>query len=625
MSVRSIPASVVLATVLGLTIPLRAAGAITPEARAVVDRYLEATGGVKAFTAERGVHSKASLKAFGLSGWTESWTARPDKSAGITSIGPFTLREGCDGPIAWRVDQNGKLLLLDGKDLESAQASAYFENEMWLTSDQGGGSVDRVGAEKDSAGSYVVLEVRPPVGNSRRLWFASATGLIERVMLKEDAQTVVSRTLEYRVFAGRRRPYRTVVSVVGMPANEVRTTLDSVWVGEPLEAARFAPPDQAAHDVRYLSGSPAQLPFRYGERHVWLKASVNGAPPEDFLLDTGASITVIDSAYAARRGLKSEGHLQVSGAGAAGGASLSQVDSIVIAGSQGGGIALIGQKAAILSLNPHIEPFFWRPVAGVLGYDFISRFVACVDYDRGLLTLYDPARFHYQGSGTALRLTMAGNIPVVRAKIDSLEGDFRLDVGSGSTVDLHSPFVARHALLSKVGKTVEVTGGGFGGTFASHLCRMGRMEIGPYTIERPLVSLSHAASGGLASEDYAGNIGNQVLGRFRCTFDYEHRVVYLEPGAKFREPDRFTMAGVQLARLGGSIRALQVLPGSAAEAAGVEADDEVTAIDRRPMSSYTLDDVNLMFENGRPGEKHVLRVMRGGKKRTLTLRLKTML
>src|SRR5438093_1624252 len=295
MSVRSIPASVVLATVLGLTIPLRAAGAITPEARAVVDRYLEATGGVKAFTAERGVHSKASLKAFGLSGWTESWTARPDRSAGITSIGPFTLREGCDGPIAWRVDQNGKLLLLDGKDLESAQASAYFENEMWLTPDQGGGSVDRVGAEKDSAGSY-------------------------------------------------------------------------------------------------------------GERHVWLKASVNGAPPEDFLLDTGASITVIDSAYAARRGLKSEGHLQVSGAGAAGGASLSQVDSIVIAGSQGGGIALIGQKAAILSLNPHIEPFFWRPVAGVLGYDFISRFVACVDYDRGLLTLYDPARFHYQGSGTALRL-----------------------------------------------------------------------------------------------------------------------------------------------------------------------------------------------------------------------------
>ena len=85
------------------------------------------------------------------------------------------------------------------------------------------------------------------------------------------------------------------------------------------------------------------------------------------------------------------------------------------------------------------------------------------------------------------------------------------------------------------------------------------------------------------------------------------------------------MAGVQLARLGGSIRALHVLPGSAAEAAGVEADDEVMAIDRRPMSSYTLDDVNLMFENGRPGEKHVLRVMRGGKKRTLTLRLKTML
>src|SRR5262249_13970279 len=160
--------------------------------------------------------------------------------------------------------------------------------------------------EKDSAGAYIVLEVRPPVGNSRRLWFSTTTGLIERVVLKEDAQTVVSRTLEYRTLAGRRRPYRTVVSGVGMPANEVRSTLDSVWVEVPIEAERFAPPDQPAHDVRYLAGSPARLPFRYGERHVWLKASVNGGPPDDFLLDTGASITVIDSAYAVRRGLKSE-------------------------------------------------------------------------------------------------------------------------------------------------------------------------------------------------------------------------------------------------------------------------------------------------------------------------------
>ncbi len=608
---------------LGVSAP--AGAAIDADARAVVEQFLRATGGAEGFLAERSVHSQGTLGAFGLKGAIEAWTMRPDKSASVTRIGPFTLREGCDGAIAWRVDQNGKLARRDGKDLEEAQASAYFENEMWLMPDQGGGSVTRLGAEKDSAGAYSVLEMKPPVGRPRQIWFANATGLMDRMVLQDDQQTVVTQYSEFRLLAGRRRPSRTLVSVVGMPANDAQITLDSVWVDQEMEPARFAPPEPAAGDVRYLGpGSPVRLPFRYGERHVWLKASLNGGPAEDFLLDTGASLTVIDSAYAAHRGLTSEGRLQVAGAGAAGGASLSQVDSIVVGGSHGG-VVLTGQKVALLSLDPYLEPFFWRPVAGVLGYDFISRFVMTVDYDQGLLTLYDPSSFRYAGDGTAVPMTMAGNIPVVEASVDGIEGEFRLDVGSGSAVDLHGPFVERHGLPGKVGKTLEVMGGGFGGTFMALLCRMKQLEIGPYAVKQPLVSLSQAATGGLTSQDYAGNIGNQVLERFRCTFDYERRMVYLEPGKRFAEPDRFSLAGVQFARFGDVVQAMRVLPGSAAEAAGIHEHDQVVSIDGRPITSYTADEVAKRFENGTPGEKHVLGIARDGKKRKVTLKLKPLL
>jgi predicted metalloprotease with PDZ domain len=149
--------------------------------------------------------------------------------------------------------------------------------------------------------------------------------------------------------------------------------------------------------------------------------------------------------------------------------------------------------------------------------------------------------------------------------------------------------------------------------------------IGPYSWEAPLVAMSHATQGGLASRDYAGNIGNQVLERFTVTFDYGRRTVWLEPGRRFSEPDRFSLAGVQLAKQDGIVRALQVLPGSAAAAAGIEEGDEVRKLDGRPIAEWTLDQVTTLFEDGKPGDKHTLEIARAGRKKKITLVLREIL
>jgi hypothetical protein len=249
-----------------------------------------------------------------------------------------------------------------------------------------------------------------------------------------------------------------------------------------------------------------------------------------------------------------------------------------------------------------------------------------IDYDTGSLTLHDPKTFKYAGKGTGVPITLAGSIPVVRATIDgTYQGEFRLDVGSGSTVDLHSPYVRKHGLREKLGKTIPIMGGGFGGTFTSHLGRMKSMAIGPYAWKAPLVVLSGAERGGLASEDYAGNIGNEIFERFKCTFDYEHRMLYLEPGARYAKTDRFSRAGVQLARFGDTVRAMQVLPGSAAQAAGITEGDEVVTLDGKPILSFTQDSVTELFENGAVGSKHTVELSRDGTSRKVTLKLKEMI
>ncbi len=621
---RSLGVTVFAALVAVAFDPAPAPATITPEAAQVLDRYVAAIGGRAAIAAERSSHTKSTIVAIGFSGTLEAWTQRPDKTASQTALGPFTLKDGYDGTTAWRIDQNGKLSLRDGKDLEDEKGSAWFENGRWLDPDQGGGSVALQGNERDSTGAWIVLEVKGPVGRTRAMWFNTGSGLLDRVVTQADQHTVTTRLSDYRMDAGLLRAHRQEASVAGMPANNLTVTIDSVWVNQAVDPARFAAPQPAAADFRFLQGTgPARLPIRYGERHVWVKASIDGGPAEDFILDTGASVSLLDSAWAATHGITSEGKMQAMGAAAAGDVAFAKVASITVAGPDGSGVEIAGQKLAVLALNRFVAPFFWREAAGVLGYDFISRFVMEIDYDGGMLTLYEPKRFTYAGKGTGVPITMAGGIPVVKARLDGqYEGEFRLDVGSGSTVDLHGPFVKKHGLREKLPKTVEILNGGFGGTFTSHIGRMKKMEIGPYAWSSPLVILSGARTGGLASEDYAGNIGNDIFERFKCTLDYEHRMLYLEPGKRFAKPDRFTRAGVQLARFGDTVRAMQVLAGSAAAAAGIKEGDEVVALDGKPILTWTQDVLTEMFEQGAAGEKHTLELLRDGKRSTAILRLK---
>ena len=154
---------------------------------------------------------------------------------------------------------------------------------------------------------------------------------------------------------------------------------------------------------------------------------------------------------------------------------------------------------------------------------------------------------------------------------------------------------------------------------------MKKIEIGPYSWERPIVSLSGAEGGALASEDYAGNIGNQILERFKCTFDYEHRTLYLEPGKKYRDPDHFSRTGVQLARFGSDVKAVQVIPGSPAEMAGLKEGDQVIAVEGKPVGVWSVDDVEKLFDQGAAGRKILIDVSREGKKRSLKMYLRDLL
>jgi hypothetical protein len=116
---------------------------------------------------------------------------------------------------------------------------------------------------------------------------------------------------------------------------------------------------------------------------------------------------------------------------------------------------------------------------------------------------------------------------------------------------------------------VEVYGAGLGDVFRTWVCRIDSMSLGPFAVREPIAAMSLSRHGMIGSDDYAGNIGNSVLERFRCTFDYPRRTLYLEPGRRFAERDRVSRFGALFALVGRTVVAGEILMGSAADEAGL--------------------------------------------------------
>ncbi len=600
---------------------------ISPDAERVVERYLAATGGRAAFAAESTQYSRARVEGFGFTGSLESWSGRPDRRASRTELGPFKLSEGGRGGTAWRSDPTtDRIVTLADHDLAEAERGAWFERERWAEAGHGGGRVRVGGTERDTSGAYTVLEVSAPASEAakpRRLWFRDRDGLLTRIESPRDNGLVVTDLSDWRMHTGRLRSFRSVTRAANMPANVLVATTDSLAVNIDLHGVQFDAPGAAASGVTWATTpGRAVVPFEYRARHLWVKVRLADGSLHDFLFDTGASVTVIDSAFAARNGMRTEGFMQAAGAGASGSASFTQLPELSLVGAAGDGITVRDLRVGVLSVSPSFAPYFWREVPGVIGYDVISRFVVTIDYDNARMTLEDPAEGGYRGKEKPLRMVMNGTVPAISASIDGHEGVFRLDLGSSSTVDLHTPFVRRHGLVARLRHPMQVTGTGFGGEFSSTLGRLGRMQVGRYEWSDPMVTCAEAVEGAFASEEFAGNIGNRLLERFLVTLDYERRQVVLEPSARVAQRDRLTQVGALLAQeADGAIVVRSVLPGSPAMRAGLRTGDRVRSIDGRDIGKWNAGEVEDRFERSPAGTKVSIEVERDGRARRVRVRL----
>ena len=393
-------------------------------------------------------------------------------------------------------------------------------------------------------------------------------------------------------------------------------------IGLQSAAMRVAASVAAQAPAKAASSVRATIPFELNNKHIIVKAKVNGQPIT-FVLDTGDQVAIVDLDFARRMNLSLSGEVRVGGAGAAiSTGAMVQNATFTIDGLEG-----FSQPVRMaLPLGKVLSPRAGRDFEGIIGQEFIQQFVIEIDYQAQVLRLHDKEKFVYNGAGESIPIKFMHGHPILEAEVTPvgstapLKGKFVLDTGAGLALALYSPFVSEHGLLGPDTKTIRSLGGaGAGGETSGRIGRVTELKIGNYTIKSPITMFSQDKAGAFASDQLAGNIGARVANKFRLFLDYDRKRIIFEPNSTFAAPYDHAQSGISVVAEGDDYRVFRiraVLEDSPASEAGLLKDDVITGVNNQPATELTLSKLNELFEHPVP---YKLTIPRGEQTLQLTL------
>jgi predicted aspartyl protease len=583
--------------------------------------HLEALGGRDRILALTGTQVTSTVQTFGLEGRSVTWTRRPNLIRNELDLGFVTQSAIFDGETAWKMDGNRRVSRMEGGDREALVGRAVFASHLYCFPEINGSQYRFRGPTKRDGRTLLCLEVAPPGGVSASLYFDSVSCLLVRREISNQDQDSVTTYGDFREVGGILFPFSSRLST-GDSRFDVDTRVQTVVLDPEVEDRFFtlAEAEEVGFDCLLANGDAAEnIPLRLATDLILLEVTVNGLEGMNFLLDTGASVSVINESLVTELGLEKKGRLvEVIGAAGRAEASFTRVDSIAMPG-----LELVDQRLLAVNLDSFL-PYVGHRVDGILGFDFISRFVLKIDYENRSVSAYRPSAYSYSGDGQVLKIELLGNLPVIEGLVeDEHGGRFLLDTGASAALVLHREFVESHQLLKGKRDRREVFSGGVGGVVRQISAHLSAFGIGNYRFpDLPaLFSLERKESGQSRRGPVAGKIGATLLNHFTICLDYRRGRVILEPNRFFSEPVRMDRSGLQLVLSGSEVLVAGVIRKSPAGRAGVQVLDRLVMFDGRPASELGLPYIRDVLR-GPEGHRVRLLLERKDKERAVTLKLK---
>ena len=271
--------------------------------------------------------------------------------------------------------------------------------------------------------------------------------------------------------------------------------------------------------------APIELPFSFDTRQPIISLKVNGGDAVPFVVDTGASIHVIDTGIVPAA-TASTGSARTMSGGGQGTVQAQFVDGLTL---ESGGVRWTDQRAAVTPLGyPKTKHF-----AGLIGAPILMRYAPRFDFGRKTLQLLDAASYAAPAGAVQLPFELQDGLPIVKVTIDAgsgpIEARLMVDTGASQFVELNRPFVDEHKLIEAIGPVTEANRGAAIGSPTPIVRGIAkRVVFAGRSFDGPTLGLSRATSGSSSRNDKDGVLGGDLLRHFIMTVDYRRKMLILE-------------------------------------------------------------------------------------------------
>jgi hypothetical protein len=323
-----------------------------------------------------------------------------------------------------------------------------------------------------------------------------------------------------------------------------------------------------------LESTPVVLSALTVSNYLIVEAKWDRYGPYHFLIDTGASVTLVSPELAARYGAKNPFPPEtplVRVKSAEGETALlppTMLRRLELDGARFEDVPALIYDCAPLSAHLGLK------LDGILGFPLFRETLLTLDYPHSQVVL-QPRSAAQPASGSTIAFNNDRKTPIIPVRLGDRTFAALIDSGSVAALSLNPVGLQpAFAVAPRTGATV----GTLTGDRAQRIGRLAdSLAIGRYTLVRPLADLT----------DELASLGGGVLKYFTVTFDQEHnQVTFQRDDVAPIAPEPRRSAGMSFTKTPAYWRVASVIPGSPAAAAGVQSGDLVTRLNGEPVAQW---------------------------------------
>lgn len=374
--------------------------------------------------------------------------------------------------------------------------------------------------------------------------------------------------------------------------------------------------------VEHRNFTKEEVPFRFEGNFILVSVLFNNLLPLTFILDTGAEYSLLTKKEIADfLNIDYQRRFTLYGADMKEELYAYLTKNISL---QMGDLHATHRSVLVLEEDYfRFEEYSGIQIHGILGADFLKRFTLQIDYEKQVITFFNPS--YYQNKikirkekGEILPFTLVKGKPYIRCtthlynqEIKSL--NYLVDTGAGLSLLLYTAIDSLKAAQVKM--LNSPIGLGLGGKLEGYVGRIKNIQFASKNFPELITKFQEKPdfSNTIFITPRDGIIGNNMLSAFsRIIFDYNRSEMIVISNKKKVKQMPYDRSGLIIGASGDNLNhftILKIIENTPAAATGIQVGDKIRKINGLSVSILSLEGVNNKFR-GSVGKKIILHVQR---------------